>query len=196
MILPLLLSAALCPPDAVSAGAGVHLQTIPANPVVGQTVQIQSWVYWFPWSIWGPNAAVGGGSVTLVAGQQVFDATPTNGIPLMGESPCATNWYCRLPTQTCVFTNAGPKTLIATYQGYADIYPIVVSQVRLVGIQDNRLHYEDGRVWWFGSGNYALEASEDLQRWSTVATLMSATGYYEYRETTNQPQRYYRHRQL
>lgn len=194
-MIALLLAAALCPGNAVSAAAGIHMQIVPANPVAGQTVQIQCWVYWFPWSVWGPNAAVGGGSVTLVAGQQVFDATPTNGVPLLGEPPCSTNWYCRLPTQTCVFTNAGPTTLIATYIGYADIHPLVVSHVRLVSVRDGRLHYEKGRVWWLGSGSYALEASEDLEHWSTVATLTSATGFYEFTIDTTHNKRFYRTRQ-
>lgn len=185
----------LCPPDSVSAGAGIYIQTIPASPIVGQTVQIQCWVYWFPWSMWGPNAAVGGGSVTLMAGGQVFDATPTNGVPLLGEPPCATNWYCQLPTQTCVFTNTGSTTLIATYLGYADVYPIVVSQVRLVGVRDNRLHYENGRVYWFGEGSYALESSEDLRTWIVLSTLTSATGYYEYLDTGH-GRRFFRTRRL
>lgn len=196
MIALLLACGILCPPDAVSAGAGIHIQTIPANPIVGQTVQIQCWVYWFPWSIWGPNAAVGGGSVTLVAGQQVFDATPTNGIPLLGERPCANDWYCQLPNQTCVFTNVGTTTLIATYLGYADVYPIVVSQVRLVEVLDTKLRYANGRVYWFGTGSYALEASEDLMTWIVISTLTSATGYYEHLVDNTHSKRYYRTKKL
>lgn len=191
-MIALLLSAALCPEYAVSAGAGIYVQTVPAYPVVGQTVQLQCWVYWFPWSIWGPNAAVGGGNVTLVAGRQVFDATPTNGVPLMGDKDCATNWYCQLPIQTCVFTNAGSTLITATYLGYADTYPIVVSQVRLIPVRDNKLHYENGRVYWFGSGSYSLEVSDDLRTWIVLSTLTGQNGYYQYQDTANKPQRYYR----
>lgn len=194
-MIALLLAGALCPEYAVSAGAGIYVQTVPAYPVVGQPVQLQCWVYWFPWSFWGQNAAVGGGTVTLVAGRQVIDATPTNGVPLMGDKDCATNWYCQLPTQTCVFTNAGSTLITATYLGYADVYPIVVSQVRLIPVRDNKIHIEkNGLIYWFGEGRYALEASEDLQHWSTIATLAGSNGYYQFQDTTNNNRRFYRYK--
>lgn len=195
-MIALLLAFALCPPYAVSAGAGLYAQTIPANPVVGQPVQIQSWVYWLPLSMWGDNAAVGGGSCRIAVGQQILDATPTNGIPLMGDTPCADKWFCPLATQTVVFTNSGPQLLLCTYLGYADVYPLVVSTVRLVEVRDNKLHYDNGLVYWFGFGTYQLEASEDLRTWTTVATVAGVSGYYEFRDNGGSGKRFYRHKRL
>lgn len=196
MILPLFLSFALCPPHAVSAGAALYTQIIPANPVVGQPVQIQSYVYWLPLSIWGDNAAVGGGSCRIAVGQQVLDVTPTNGIPLMGDTPCADKWFCPLATQTVVFTNAGPTLLLAQYLGYADVYPLLVSHVRLIEVRDTKIRYDNGLVWWFGYGSYTLEASEDLQTWSPVATLSGRDGFYEFQDEGGEGKRFWRHKRI
>ena len=130
-------------------------------------------------------------------GDQVFDMTPTSGVPLLGDEDCGAQSHSKMSTRFAVFTNAGSYVLTGTYQGFADVYPLTVSQVRLVQVRDNKLHYENGRVYWFGSGSYELQASEDLQTWSRVATVAGQSGYYQYRDNnTNQPKRFYRTRRL